>query len=402
MKIVLLCTGYSLDADTPSLSDEMAESLVRKGHEVSVFVVNWSKRPLGKPVSIRNGQLSVYVADPFQLNFGPQLVRKIAKWSLSSMSVLGQLLKFRWANKADVVVGFSPATAMLVPIVAMTALSKARTFLVQWDFFPNHHAQIGLLNGKAMVRVLKRLETWLMRRFEVIGCMSPRNIKYLQGNYDLSSRQKIVEFPIWSSFPQSGRVARDRTREEFGLPAEASILVFGGQLSKGRGIEDILEAATQAAMQGLSCVFLIVGNGEQEGMVKDAIAGGARNVMYMPGVTRKKYLSLLSACDIGIVSTVRGVDVPTFPSKTLDYINIGLPVLASVEEATDFGEFVEGSGIGLAVQAGDAVAFVHAIEQMISTGPAAPWNNAQAFARAREHFQVDRVSDYLLESVGQH
>ncbi|SDC22095.1 Glycosyltransferase involved in cell wall bisynthesis [Cupriavidus sp. YR651] len=402
MKIVLLCTGYSLDADTPSLSDEMAEALVRKGHEVSVFVVNWSKRPLGKPVSIRNEKLSVYVADPFQLNFGPQLLRKIAKWTLSSMSVVGQLLKFRRNNKADVVVGFSPATAMLVPIVLMTAFSRARTFLVQWDFFPNHHAQIGLLSGTMMVRVLKWLETWLMRRFEVIGCMSPKNITYLLGNYNLSSRQKIVELPIWSSFPPSGHVGRGLARQEFGLPADTTVLVFGGQLSKGRGIEDILEAASQAALQALPCVFLIVGNGEQEGMVRDAIGGGAHNVMHMAGLTRKKYLSLLSACDIGIVSTVRGVDVPTFPSKTLDYINIGLPVLASVEEATDFGEFVKDSGIGLSVPAGDAGAFVRAIEQMISAGPAAPWNNAQAFARARERFQVDGVSDYLLESVGQH
>ncbi|SOY49475.1 glycosyltransferase family 4 protein [Cupriavidus taiwanensis] len=401
MKIVLLCTLYSLDADTPWLSDEMAEAFARKGHEVSVFVVNWSKRPLGKPIAVRKGKLSVYVADPFSLNFGPPVLRKMAKWALSSMSVMGQLLKYRWNNKADLVVGFSPATAMFVPIIFMTALSRARGFLVQWDFFPDHQAQIGLLNGRTMVRALKRLETWLMRRFDVIGCMSLRNVQYLLDNYNMSATQKIVELPIWSSFPKSERVERNLTRHEFGLPADATILVFGGQLSKGRGIEDILEAASLAARRALSCVFLIVGNGQQEGLIKDAIGAGAFNVMHMPGLTRKKYLSLLAACDIGIVSTVRGVDVPTFPSKTLDYINIGLPVLASVEESTDFGEFVKNSGIGLSVLAGDAGAFVQAVEQMISAGPAAPWNNTQSFARAKERFQVDRVSDALLEFVGQ-
>ncbi|WP_423192329.1 glycosyltransferase family 4 protein [Cupriavidus sp. H18C2] len=402
MKIVLLSTGYSLDAETPSLSDEMAEAFVRKGHDVSVFVVNWSKRPYGKPVSVRNGPLSVYIADPFQLSFGPPLIRKIAKWTLSSVSVAGQLLKFRRENRADVVIGFSPATAMLVPIIVMTAFTRARTFLVQWDFFPNHHAQIGLLNGKALVRGLKKLETWLMRRFEVIGCMSPRNIAYLRDNYDLSPKQKIVELPIWSSFPASPSEARDAARQAFGLPLDATILVFGGQLSKGRGIEDILSAAQAAVERALPCIFLIVGNGEQEGMIKDAISAGAHNVMHMAGLTRQKYLALLSACDIGIVSTVRGVDVPTFPSKTLDYINIGLPVLASVEEATDFGEFVEGSGIGLSVPAGNAQAFVDAIDRMISAGPSAPWKDARAFAETKQRFQVDRVSDHLLETVGCH
>src|SRR5207244_1839187 len=100
------------------------------------------------------------------------------------------------------IIGFSPATAMLVPIVGMTMFSHARTFLVQWDFFPHHHAQIGLLNGKLIVNMLKKVETWLMRRFDVIGCMSSNNIEYLRSHYNLARRQRVVELPIWSSFPQ--------------------------------------------------------------------------------------------------------------------------------------------------------------------------------------------------------
>ncbi|WP_258096365.1 hypothetical protein, partial [Klebsiella pneumoniae] len=127
------------------------------------------------------------------------------------------------------------------------------------------------------------------------GCMSPRNIAYLRDNYDLSPKQKIVELPIWSSFPASPSEARDAARQAFGLPLDANILVFGGQLSKGRGIEDILSAAQAAVERALPCIFLIVGNGEQEGMIKDAISAGAHNVMHMAGLTRQKYLALLSA-----------------------------------------------------------------------------------------------------------
>jgi hypothetical protein len=42
---------------------------------------------------------------------------------------------------------------------------------------------------------------------------------------------------------------------------------------------------------------------------------------------------LISACDVGIVCTVAGVD-SSFPSKTIDYLRAGLPIVAAVEQDT--------------------------------------------------------------------
>jgi glycosyltransferase involved in cell wall biosynthesis len=399
MKIALLCTGYSLDPKSPSLPDELAQALVRAGHEVSVFVVNWSRQRLGAPRVHNEGALHVLMVDPIHVPFGPESLRKAAKWLFSSASLLTALRRYRRANQADLVIGFSPAVSMLLPIVVMTGFSRAKSFLVQWDFFPTHHAEIGLLSGRALTRGLKIIESLLMRRFNVIGCMSKKNADYLRANYRLAAHQEVVELPIWSSFPTFTPMDRSRVRQRYELPTDLPLLIFGGQMSKGRGIEDVLAVARCAQQTGLHCGFLFVGDGEQVALIHQAVLDGATNVFHLKGVQRDEYLSLLSACDVGIVSTVRGVSVPTFPSKTLDYINVGIPIIAAVERATDYGEFVSRTGIGLSVEAGAYEDFVHAIREILASGHDSAWNQRDTFMRAREVFKVEHVARRLVDYV---
>ena len=75
----------------------------------------------------------------------------------------------------------------------------------------------------------------------------------------------------------------------------------------------------------------------------------------MSAIPRADYLSLLGACDCGIVATQRDTGVPTFPSKTLDYFRAGIPVVASVESSTDFGLFLEQRKAGVRIEAGDHI-----------------------------------------------
>ena len=45
--------------------------------------------------------------------------------------------------------------------------------------------------------------------------------------------------------------------------------------------------------------------------------------------------------------------IPNIPSKTLDYFNVGLPVLASIDRATDYDKVLEVANAGLWSYAGD-------------------------------------------------
>ncbi|MCX8971764.1 hypothetical protein NLN91_22100, partial [Citrobacter portucalensis] len=86
----------------------------------------------------------------------------------------------------------------------------------------------------------------------------------------------------------------------------------------------------------------ILGSGSLKSDVEKRIFDeNIKNVLLYDYVPRDEYLALVSACQLGIVATVDNVDVPTFPSKTIDYFRCSIPVISLVEESTDYGTFVE-------------------------------------------------------------
>ena len=41
------------------------------------------------------------------------------------------------------------------------------------------------------------------------------------------------------------------------------------------------------------------------------------------------------------------MSIPTYPSKVIDYLRVGIPTLALIEDSTDFGEILEANNVGL-------------------------------------------------------
>jgi hypothetical protein len=142
-----------------------------------------------------------------------------------------------------------------------------------------------------------------------------------------------------------------------------------------------LAAAAAGRAAGSPLLFLFVGDGRLAPRLR---ASEADNVLWRPALPREAYLELLGACDAGLVATVPGVTSFSVPSKTLDYLRAGLPVVAAVEAGSDFSALLERYGVGRAVAFGDARGFFEAAEALAS-GPRA---GAKARACLDEVFHV--------------
>jgi glycosyltransferase involved in cell wall biosynthesis len=244
--------------------------------------------------------------------------------------------------------------------------AKVGSYAYLVDFFPFHHRAIGVMPGGVIFRIAHCMESAFLRRFSVVGCMSPLGLDYLGRNYALKPDQPTGLVSLWG--PQSLAPDADPNvvRTIHGLPTDRPIAVFGGQVTHGRGIEDILATAKLAREAKSDLVFLFIGAGPLAPLVQQAIDGGSPNVRLISELGRDEYLTLVAACDVGLVATVANVDVPTFPSKTIDYLRAGLPVAASVEASTDFDDFVEAQGFGVAVTAGDPARMLKAVESILA------------------------------------
>jgi glycosyltransferase involved in cell wall biosynthesis len=186
---------------------------------------------------------------------------------------------------------------------------------------------------------------------------------------------------------------------QFNLPLSTPIVVFGGQMAAGRGVEDIVAAASLAARTGVNIHFLFVGKGPRLDWLKEESVRLRAGFTVLPHVPRDQYLELISCCDIGVVATVRNVDVPTFPSKTIDYCCVGLPIVASVERSTDFGEIVEAAGIGYSCEAGDSAKLLALCIKVLSDDEARKELGGRSRRFYEESFDVQKIASKLLAGL---
>jgi glycosyltransferase involved in cell wall biosynthesis len=120
----------------------------------------------------------------------------------------------------------------------------------------------------------------------------------------------------------------------------------------GRGFDQMLDAADLAAAARSPLLALFVGDGRLSLALRER-AATRENVRWLPAMPRADYLELLAACDVGMVATVPGVTSFSVPTKTIDYLRAGLPVIAAVEHGSDFAAIVRRYAIGRVVPFGE-------------------------------------------------
>jgi glycosyltransferase involved in cell wall biosynthesis len=366
MRILMLCTKYPLESNDRYMTNELAGALVAAGHSVQVVVTDWDA-PFGSPTTVMRSEdgVDALLISPRGVTGLGRFIERASKWTLSSLFALREMRKALSHQSFDLLVCFTPCVTVAAQLFWAMRRWKMRSILFVYDFFPFHHRSIGLVPKGVVFEVARWLEDRLIQKFRVIGCIWPDNIVYLRNHYHIRPQQRVIWTPLWGEISPPPPRPRDAIRAEHGLPLDRKILVFGGQITEGRGIEEMLTMASMAKIARPELAVLLIGEGRLVELVERHIASGGDNVLYRRRVPRADYLSLIAACDIGLACTVAGVDSSSFPSKTIDYLRAGLPIVAAVERESDYREFLRHWKIGVSVPAGDATALLGAVTQII-------------------------------------
>lgn len=399
MRVLLFCTRFPLEPGNPYLTNELAHAHAVNGDEVQVVVLDWDA-PFGSAPrqQILPDGVKVLSMAPRGVKGMGNFVEKASKWVFSSVLAALDMRKILAGQHFDVLVAFCPVTTVAAQVLWAMRRFRPHSYLVQWDFFPFHQRSIGMMPNNFAFEAARMLEEFLMRRFDTIGCMSPMNVDYLRSHYRLRASQTVEILPIWGETTPPRAVARALIRREHGLPEDRKIIVFGGQITQGRGVDDVLSMAQLAATDRPDLTFLIIGEGRLVNLVEDH-AAKLHNVIYRPRIARDQYLQLVSACDVGLVCTVRDVDVPTFPSKLIDYLRANVPVVASIEESTDFGKFIEERGVGISVLAGDPAVLLQAICNALENSGSPDEAQARRRLCLEEVFDVEHTVRSIQSAV---
>ena len=395
MRFLFLTTIYPAPGDS-YMTSELAHALRRRGHEVEVLHIDWRAETGAATRERDDGGVRVVDVAPRAVQRLGKVAYRVSKFLRTSRHAANELSDRFALGRFDALVAWTPALTAGEPLRRAQKAGIARRVLFVFDFFPIHHREIGTVPAGPVYIAAKRMEEALLRRFTTIICNLPANIGYLRRNYRIAPDQRVVSTPLWSEIGSEAPPPPGEIRSRYGLPESEPLAIFGGQLVEGRGIELMLDAAREAQAAGSPLQFLFVGNGRLADLLAQAAKDRA-NVHYLPGVPREEYGQLVAACDVGMVATVAGVSSFSFPTKTIDYLRGGLPVVAAVEEGSDYLDILTGHDVGEGVGLSDAKGYFEALERQVAAADDA---FAQRARKALEDvFDVRHTADLVIAEV---
>jgi len=349
MKILMLTTKYPSYASSPWLTNELAEELKSIGYEITVLCIDWKSESLSGSFNVRDITLINFPTN-FSINkYLPLSIGKMLKWTLSSIFAYNYFKRFINVGNFDVLICFSPCFPVWFCILKLRSI-VAKRIIIYWDFFPIHQFEIGKFQTRWLLKPAFCIEKFLLSTFNNVGCMSPKNIIFFKNYFLLKNKVKVFEMPIWGKknlIPKT--LATNPSLIRSAYPYE-TLIVFGGQLEKGRGIDTLILIAEQLKSRNENIGIVIAGGGPLENIVLNASKDGLHNLIYLGNIPRDEYLKFIHICDLGVITTQINVSVPTYPSKCIDYLLSSLPIIAFVENSTDFGSIIKDAGCGVFFQ----------------------------------------------------
>lgn len=216
------------------------------------------------------------------------------------------------------------------------------------------------INGlKGLEKIAKRwLERWLIRYADAVLTVSDSIAREYSRLYAMPKPHLILNCPSYVD-----QVKQNLFRERFGIRSDQLIFLYQGGLSKGRGIEILLNAF--AKRQNDRCVLVCMGYGPLEPEVK-MFAKHSAVIFYHPAVDQKVLLNYTSSADCGVLfyeDTCLNHKYCS-PNKIFEYLMAGIPVLTS--NLFEMRRLVEAESVGLVAESNDLQGFMQALDRALS------------------------------------
>ncbi|MFS4469280.1 glycosyltransferase family 4 protein [Maribacter sp. 2210JD10-5] len=355
-KIIFLSLGFPDVTVSTHLYTDLMHEFLKHGHDVLVMAPSFDNKKKTEQVIesgmkiIRVPTVGVYGNNKFIKGFSNILLPYQYKMALK---------KFKVDLDFDLVIMPTPPITLIDLAQWIKKKSKAKLYLILRDIFPQNAIDLKMMKANGMIhRYFRKKEIKVYNLADKIGCMSPANITYLKKHNLNLDDDKLHLLPNWENLQNlNSAVSEAEIRKKYELENKL-IAIFGGSMGIPQQVENIIELARKCIHLN-DLVFLLIGRGtEYEKISKMVTDLKLTNVILKKALPKPEYFELLRISDIGLISLNKDFTIPNFPSRVNSYYGLKIPILASVDENTDFGVIQEAIGCGLYSKAGDTEAFM--------------------------------------------
>ncbi len=389
----VLCLFQKFDFSSATIYLDLVYALKDRGHRVMISACSSSGK--GYRLETEEGIECAFVPVPDQFHAG-----KIKK-GLIQLTLGRKLLKgvkrYFWQEKVDIIIYPTPPVTLSGILNSLKKHYGAVTYLMLKDIFPQNAVDLKMMGRGMLYKLFKGMEKELYRESDVIGCMSPANIRYIKDHEPDVPEEKLELFPntvkILSDTPEA---TRDNDCNENDIRTEESETVsyvnffFGGNLGVPQAVDFLLKGISELKDYPLAR-FIFIGSGTEEGKIREYIEkNDPPNLKLLKELPRREYESILKDADIGMVSLSPLFTIPNFPSRILSYMQMSKPVFAVTDRNTDMGRMiVDEAQCGYWCPSDDIKGFTDTVRQITEEKERLPLLGRNGRKYLKEHFDVE-------------
>jgi colanic acid biosynthesis glycosyl transferase WcaI len=195
--------------------------------------------------------------------------------------------------------------------------------------------------------------------------------------------------------PYTRGLVERRAAHNGGDPAR---VLYMGNMGFSQNLPALVRAFEHSPAVGDEVRLILAGTGE---LAMDAAAEIRSTRVEMPGLLHEELEAEMARAAIGLVPQRPDVDEFNLPSKLMNLMSRGVPVLASVNPSSEVARIVRESGAGWVVDAADPEGFPRALRTILTDQPELERRGAAGLEFARQNFSPDvvasRFEDLLYE-----
>ncbi|MCK4990043.1 MAG: glycosyltransferase family 4 protein [Bacteroidales bacterium] len=360
MNILFISIAWPATGNRNLYSDLMDE-FVSNGHRVHVAATRYDNEGGMEELSEENGikVLRIHSGKIMKTSY----LRK-ATVLLTLGRKLRLAIRRNFGNERyDLIIAPTPPITLSVLYKKLKRKYQAPFYLLLKDIWPQGSVDLNVFRKYSIPWFYFRIhERRLYTVANHIGTMSPLGAEYLRSKNSFIPPDKVEVCPN-SIRPAelSSKKGSHEIRDKYGIPRDACVFIFSGNLGKGHGLHFMVQAIQELADYP-NAYFVFGGAGTHYTYLESRLAeSDPGNVFLYNWLPRKDFEDILTTSDVGLILLYKYTS-PQFPSRLLSYLEYSKAVLCAVNEDTDIGSIVEQEGCGLSVKHGDLDAFVDAVK----------------------------------------
>jgi colanic acid biosynthesis glycosyl transferase WcaI len=271
------------------------------------------------------------------------------------------------ARAGNVLIAMTDPPLLGVPMAGVAMLRKI--VFIQWlqDIFPEVAERLGLLKSHIVLRILRTLRDWSLRRSDASIVIGERMASFIASHCSsapiLISNWALTEGP--TALVPDKKIHSARLRSEWGLK-DAFVVGYSGNMGRAHRLDEIVAAAAALRLQR-QLRFIFIGDGPQRANLQKRVQALAlENVSFHPYQPSERLYESLTLPDIHIVSLDERLEGLIVPSKFVGVIAVGRPVIFIGAADGEIGNLIRQSGCGVCVSSGDHANLVSTLRELHS------------------------------------